>query len=114
MPPQERPNDYSPSYPPQPVQQPNNFNGSSPPQQQFGVPPQPTTVAPKKKSHAWLVLLFVWLCAIPVSLVVSFLSGFVFSDANNALTKMADIVSVLLNIYGILGWIPVVIVAVRK
>lgn len=76
------------------------------PPPQSGVSPEKAKA--KKRFFVWLII---WLCAWPVSFITAILGSRIFGGIE-ALETIFNLISLLLGLYGFIGWIPVLIVGI--
>lgn len=71
----------------------------------------------QNKSKKWFIAsLIIWLAALPVTVIVQMILRFLLSGSADGSADIVqafiNIFSILLGIYGLLGWIPVIILLV--
>lgn len=79
--------------------------------------PQTSDVTARRSNNLWIKLLVIWLCSWPLSFVITVLARLVFAnsdDSVNLINAGVNVLSILLGIYGLMGWVPVLIVALRN
>ncbi len=74
-----------------------------------------TTLGEQTQARCWVKWLVLWLVALPLGLVISFVTQFVFggsiglSDTATLVKHLCSILSILLALYMFVGWIPFLI-----
>lgn len=82
--------------------------------------PQPPIQTPQpmltpKSSKPWVKWLILWLCAFPLAFLLGLVIQFLFQfGSRNPIKVLLSLVSVLAGMYGVLGWIPLVISVARN
>lgn len=110
------PQDTTPPQPPS--QQPPLSSDGSPvsPYQQPAAPYR--SAPPQPSSKKWVFWLVIWLAALPLGGVIAFVARFIFAQTSDAsaagVPAEVNIITLLLGLYGFLGWIPMLVSILRK